>query len=209
MSESAAEPRRFHPSWPAFHRRALARMLFLGPLLLLTLLIASWPRIGLAFLLVGGGLVIWGTAAAVYFARTRASVADGVLRIRGPLRTRRWSLPAVGTLVFVPMPGSRLATLYGVSPVLERMFSLSGDAWEQEELESLAEAIGAPIVRAPAGLPPRELQERFPGTVGWTSTRPWLVVLLLAVGSVALMLVATLVVAAILVASGEVPLPAR
>ena len=34
---SSGEPRQFHPSWPAFHRRLLARLVWLAPLLVLAL----------------------------------------------------------------------------------------------------------------------------------------------------------------------------
>lgn len=201
------EPRQFHPSWPAFHRRLLARMVWLAPLLVLALLIAAWPSLGLALIGLGGALMLGGVALAVYFRRTRVTVADGELRIRGPLRTRRWPVHAISTLVFLPLPGTRRATLYGVSPVLERMFVLSAEVWDDEELEAIAEAIGAPIVRAPAGLAVVDITERYPGTIGWTTTHPWAVVLLITGGTVIVMLIVAVISAFVLVATGEIPMP--
>jgi hypothetical protein len=204
---AAGEPREFRPSWPVFHRRMLRRLVWLAPLFVLVVLIAAGPSLSLAIMALGAALVLAGVGFAVYFARTRAMVADGELRIRGPLRTRRWHVQAIGTLVFVPLPGTRQPTLYGVSPVLERMFSLSPEVWEEHVLEELAEAIGAPVVRAPAGLPAAELAARYPGTVGWTTTRPWLVLLLLMGGTVLLMMIVGIIMTAVLVATGQVPLP--
>jgi hypothetical protein len=202
------DARQFHPSWPAFHRRLLARLVWLAPLLVLALLIAAWPSLGLALIGMGGVLVLTGVGLAVYFSRTRVTVADGELRIRGPLRTRRWPVNAVGTLVFLPLPGTRRASLYGVSPVLERMFALSSDAWEDDELEGIADAIGAPVVRAPAGLAVVDITERYPGTVGGATTHPWAVVLLITGATVILMLTVAVISAIVLVATGEIPLPA-
>ncbi|MCS0500425.1 hypothetical protein [Protaetiibacter mangrovi] len=208
MTDAApAEPRTFHPSWPAFHRRMLMRFLWLAPLLVFALVIAAWPSIGLALVVLGTGILLAGLGLLVYFARSRVTVESGELRIRGPLRTRRWPLHAVATLVFVPLPGARRATLYGVSPALERMFSLSAELWDEADLEALAGAIGASVVRAPAGLAPLELQERYPGTVGWTTTHPWLVVLLLTGGAMIVMIAVAVVVAAVLIATGQVPMP--
>src|SRR5690606_20814818 len=135
-----------------FHRRLLARMVWLAPLLVLALLIAAWPSLGLALVGLGGALVLGGVALAVYFSRTRVTVVDGELRIRGPLRTRRWPVHAISTLVFLPLPGTRRATLYGVSPVLERMFVLSAEVWDDDTHVAIAEPFGAPSVRYPAGL---------------------------------------------------------
>lgn len=204
---SPGEPRQFHPSWPAYHRRLLARLVWLAPLLVLALLIAAWPSFGLALIGIGGVLLLGGASLGVYFARTRVTVADGELRIRGPLRTRRWPVHAVGTLVLLPLPGTRRPTLYGVSPVLERMFSLSAEVWSEDELENIAEAIGAPIVRAPAGLAVVDMSERYPGTIGWTVRHPWLVIVLITVGAVLAMLVVAIISAFVLVATGQVPMP--
>lgn len=208
MTDAAPPERReFRPSWVAFHRRLLVRLIWLGPLLLLTLLIAAWPSIGTAFVALGAALVGSGIGFLLYFGRARALVEAGELRIRGALRTRRWPLHTIGTLVLLPLPGTREATLYGVSPVLERMFSLSAQTWEQETLRELAAAIGAPVVTAPPGLAVVDITERYPGTIGWTTTRPWLVVLLVVTAAVVTTLVVSLVIAAVLVASGQVPLP--
>jgi hypothetical protein len=203
----SGEPRQFHPSWPAYHRRLLARLLWLAPLLVLALIIATLPSLGLALIGVGGALLLTGVGLAVYFARARVTVADGELRIRGPLRTRRWPVHTIGTLVFLPLPGTRRPTLYGVSPVLQRMFSLSAEVWSADELDAIAEAIGAPVVRAPAGLATVDITERYPGTIGWTTTHPWAVVLLLAGGTVIVMLIVAVVSAFVLVATGEIPVP--
>ncbi|HLU63853.1 MAG TPA: hypothetical protein VKY66_04920 [Protaetiibacter sp.] len=204
---SPADARHFRPSWPAFHKRMLARMLWLGPLLVLALLIAAWPSFGFALIGLGATMLLGGTGLAVYFARTRVTVAHGELRIRGPLRTRRWPLHAVGTLVFVPLPGAPHAGLYGVSPGIERMFALSAEAWEHAELEAIAEAIGAPVVRAPTGLTVAEITERYPATIGWAIRRPWLLMLTVAGALMLLMIVLAVISAAVLVATGQVPMP--
>lgn len=203
----AEQPRHFHPSWPAYHRRLLLRFVWLGPLLVLALLIASWPSIGLAVIGIGGGLLVAGIGLAVYFARARVTVTDGELRIRGALRTRHWRAGSIGTLVLLPLPGTRRPSLYGVSPVLERMFSLSAELWEADDLEAIAEAIGAPVVHAPAGLPITDIAARYPGTVGWTATRPWLMLLLIMGGTVLALFVIAVIATAVLVATGQVPMP--
>ncbi|MFT4028649.1 MAG: hypothetical protein QM675_02135 [Protaetiibacter sp.] len=201
------EPRVFRPSWPVFHRRMLVRLVWFSPLLLMALLLAAWPSVGLGIMALGTGLLLGGIGLAVYFGRTTVTIESGELRIRGPLRTRRWPLPAIATLVFVPLPGRRRASLYGVSPLLERMFALSAETWEEDELEGIAASIGAPVVRAPAGLTGPELQERYPGTVGWTTTRPWLFVLLLTCGTAVLMFAVAVVATIVLIATGQVTLP--
>jgi hypothetical protein len=203
----AREPREFRPSWPAFHRRLLVRFVWLAPLFVLTLMIAAWPSFGTALVTLGASLVIAGCCLALYFGRARASIDEGELRIRGMLRTRRWPLHAIGTIVLLPLPGTREATLYGVSPVLERMFVLSAQSWEQETLEQLAEATGAPVVRAPAGLAVIDLTERYPGTIGWTTKHPWALMLLVVGGAAVVTLVVSIIVAAVLVANGQVQLP--
>jgi hypothetical protein len=180
---------------------------WLAPLLVLALIIAAWPSLGLALIGIGGTLLLAGVALAVYFSRTRVTIADGELRIRGALRTRRWPVHAVGTLVFLPLPGTRRSTLYGVSPVLERMFSLSVEAWNDDDLEGIAEAIGAPVVHAPAGLAVVDITERYPGTVGWTTTHPWLVILLITGGTVIVMLIVAVISALVLMTTGEIPMP--
>ena len=203
----APERREFRPSWPAFHRRMLVRLVWFAPLLVLTLLIATWPSLGAGVVALGSAMLLGGIGMLVYFARTRVVVEAGELRIRGPLRTRRWPVHAIGTLVMLPLPGTRDATLYGVSPALERMFALSAQTWEQETLTELVEAIGAPVVRAPAGLAVVDIKERFPGTIGWTTTHPWALVLLVVGGTVLATLVVSVVVAAVMIATGQVPLP--
>ena len=202
------------PSWARFHRRLLARMLLMGPLVVLMAVIAMWPSVGLALVLIGGGMVLGGLALAVYFARTRVRVGAREIRVRGPLRTRRWALRDIGTIVFVPPLGApagteiaRMATLYAVAPSLERMFSLSAGLWEADDLEAIAERIGAPVVRAPAGIPPAELRARYPGTVGALATRPWLVMLLLAAGTVFAMVIALVIAMIVLYATGQSSLP--
>ncbi|MGN6272457.1 MAG: hypothetical protein ACTHMQ_05135 [Protaetiibacter sp.] len=201
------EPRQFHPSWPAFHRRLLTRMVWLAPLLVLALLIAAWPSLGLALIGLGAVLLLGGIALAVYFARARVTIADGELRVRGALRTRRWPVHAIGTLVLLPLPGTRRPTLFGVAPTLERMFRLSAEVWEQDDLEAIAEGIGAPTVHAPAGLAVVDITERYPGTVGWTTTHPWVVVLLVTVGMVLVMLAVAVISALVLMATGQLPMP--
>jgi hypothetical protein len=208
VSDAATgEPRQFHPSWPAFHRRMLARLVWLAPLLVLTLVIAAWPSFGLALIGVGGALLLVGVGLGLYFSRTRVTVADGELRIRGPLRTRRWPVHAIATLVLLPLPGTRRPTLYGVSPVLERMFSLSAEVWDDDDLEAIAEAIGAPLVHAPAGLALVDITERYPGTVGWTTRHPWLVVVLITAATMVVMLAVAVISALVLMATGQLPMP--
>jgi hypothetical protein len=87
------------------------------------------------------------------------------------------------------------------------MFVLSAEVWDDEELEAIAEAIGAPIVRAPAGLAVVDITERYPGTIGWTTTHPWAVVLLITGGTVIVMLIVAVISAFVLVATGEIPMP--
>jgi hypothetical protein len=208
VSDAATgEPRQFHPSWPAFHRRMLARLVWLAPLLVLTLVIAAWPSFGLALIGVGSALLLVGVGLGLYFSRTRVTVADGELRIRGPLRTRRWPVHAIATLVLLPLPGTRRPTLYGVSPVLERMFSLSAEVWDDDDLEAIAEAIGAPLVHAPAGLALVDITERYPGTVGWTTRHPWLVVVLITAATMVVMLAVAVISALVLMATGQLPMP--
>ncbi|RQP12533.1 MAG: hypothetical protein EAS51_02515 [Microbacteriaceae bacterium] len=203
----APERREFRPSWPAYHRRMLVRLVWLAPLLVLTLLIVTWPSVGAAVVAIGAALLLGGIAMLLYFGRTRATVEAGELRLRGPLRTRRWPTHAIATLVMLPLPGTRDATLYGVSPALERMFSLSAQTWEQDALEELATAIGAPVVRAPAGLAVADITERYPGTIGWTTRHPWAVVLLVVGGTLLASFLFSVLVAAIMIATGQVPLP--
>ncbi|PZQ92031.1 MAG: hypothetical protein DI534_03590 [Leifsonia xyli] len=208
MTDAAAPERReFRPSWPAFHRRLLIRLFWFAPFLLLVLVMVGWPSFGMALVALGGGLLLVGIALAAYFGRARVSIEAGELRIRGALRTRRWPLHRIGTLVLLPLPGTRDATLYGVSPALKRMFSLSAQVWPQETLEELAEAIGAPIVRAPAGLAVIDLKERYPGTIGWTTTHPWVLMLVVVGGVGVATVLVSLVIAFVLVATGQVPLP--
>ena len=114
---------------------------------------------------------------------------------------------AIGTLVLLPLPGTRRPTLFGVSPALERMFQLSAEVWEHDDLEAIAEGIGAPIVHAPAGLEVVDITERYPGTVGWTTTHPWAVVLLVTVGMVLVMLAVAVISALVLMATGQLPMP--
>ena len=208
MTEDApAEPRVFHPSWRRFHRRLLVRMVWLAPLLALALVVAAWPSLGAGLIAIGGALLIAGVGFAVYFSRARVTIADGELRIRGPVRTRRWPLHAIATLVLLPLPGTRHPTLYGVSPVLERMFSLSPETWEPDELEAIAEAAGAPVVHAPAGLAIVDIGERYPGTIGWTTTHPWAFMALITAAAVVGMLAVTVLTTLLLLATGELQLP--
>jgi hypothetical protein len=208
----------FRPSWAAFHRRLLARMLLVGPLLVIVLIVATWPSVGLAVMMVGATLALGGLALAVYFGRTSARIEGSTIRVRGPFRTRRWSFADIADLVLVPQPGTppsppgrerpTPATLYAVSHLHERLFWLSGDFWERPVLDEVAAAIGAPLHEVPRGLPAQEVQQRYPGTVGWTVVRPWLFALLVAVGAALLMLVVSIVAAVVLIATGQVQLPA-
>lgn len=206
IDASPGAPRHFEPSWQHYHRRLLRRMLWFGPLLLLALLFAS-PSFGFAFIGLGTVMLLGGMMLSVYFARMRVSVEHGELRIRGPLRTRRWPVHAVATLVFLPLPGSARPNLYGVAPTLERLFVLSAETWKESDLEGIADAVGATVVRAPVGLTVAEITERYPGTIGWTTRRPWLFMLLMTGLLMLFVLVIAVITAAALVASGQVPLP--
>ena len=82
------------------------------------------------------------------------------------------------------------------------------DASNQADFISRAsEALGAPVVRAPAGLAVPDLKERYPGTIGWTTTHPWALVLLVVGGTVLVAFIVSVVIAAVLIATGQVPMP--
>lgn len=217
MADAAGVPE-FRPSWAAFHRRLLSRMLLVGPLLLILLILAAWPSLGLAFLMVGAAFALGGVALAVYFGRVSARIEGPTIRIRGPLRTRSWSFGDIAALVLVPQPGAPPsppgrerpipATLYAVSHLHERLFWLSGAFWERPVLDEIAKAIGAPLHEVPRGLPAQDVQSRYPGTVGWTVVRPWLFALVVAVSAAVLMFVVLLIASIVLIATGQVQLPA-
>lgn len=218
-ADVTAEQQEFRPSWAAFHRRLMSRMLLLGPLLVVIVLVASWPSIGLALITLGAAMALGGIAFAAYFGRTRLRVEGSMVRFRGPLRTRGWVRGDIAALVFVPTPGQppvppgrerpTSATLYAVSPLNERLFWLSGDFWERDELDRIAQAVGSPVHEAPKGLSAQDVRERFPGTVGWTNVHPWRLALLLA--GIAMVLMFTVVVATtvVLIATGQVQLPSQ
>lgn len=216
-ADAAAVPE-FRPSWSTFHRRLLARMLLVGPLLLILLILAAWPSLGLAFLMVGAAFAIGGVALAVYFGRVSARIEGDSIRIRGPLRTRKWSLDDIAALVLVPQagvpptpPGRERpipATLYAVSHLHERLFWLSGAFWERPVLDDIAKAIGAPLHEVPRGLAAQDVQQRYPGTVGWTVVRPWLFALVVALSAALLMFIVLIVASIVLIATGQVQLPA-
>lgn len=207
----------FRPSWAAFHRRLLARMLLAGPLFVILLFVATWPSLGLAVVMIGAALALGGLALAVYFGRTSARIDGTTIRVRGPFRTRTWSFVDIAALVMVPQPGApptppgreraTTATLYAVSHLHERLFWLSGDFWERPVLDEIAAAIGAPLHEVPRGLPAAEVQQRYPGTVGWTVVRPWLFALVIAVAGALLLLAVSIVAAFVLIATGQVHLP--
>lgn len=210
MTDTDAAPDNAHvfqPAWRHFHRRLLVRMIWLAPLGVIAVIVASWPSLGTALIAIGAVLVIAGVGFAIYFSRMRVTVRDGELRIRGPFRTRRWPVHAIATLVLLPTPGTREPTLYGVAPTLERMFSLTPSAWSVDELDAIAEATGVSIARAPAGLSVDDITERYPGTIGWGTRHPWAVIALAMGGAVVAMLAVTVVTAVLLVATGQVDLP--
>jgi len=214
----AAVPPEFRPSWAAFHRRMLTRMLLVGPLFLIVLIVAAWPSLGLAFMMVGAVLLLGGIALAVYFGRVSARIEGDTIRIRGPFRTRTWSFRDIAALVLVPQAGTPPtppgrerpipATLYAVSHLHGRLFWLSGDFWERPVLDEIAKAVGAPLHEVPRGLPAQEVQARYPGTVGWTVVRPWLFALVVAAAAALLMLAVVIVTSIVLLATGQVQLPA-
>ena len=220
MTEAAAvERQEFRPSWAAFHRRLLARMLLVGPLFLIVLIIAAWPSLGLALVLVGAGMALGGIALAAYFGRVSVRFEGSVIRVRGPLRTRSWSFGDIAALVMVPYAGAPPtppgrerpvpATLYAVSHGHERLFRLSGDFWERPVLDEIARTIDAPLHEVPRGLPAQDIQTRYPGTVGWTAVRPWLFALVLAVSAAVLMLIVVVIASFVLIATGQVQLPVQ
>lgn len=205
--------RDFRPSWPAFHRRLARRMLLLGPLVVVIVLVASWPSLGLAFMMLGASLTVGGIVLAVYFGRARVRVEGTTVHVRGSFRSRSWSRTDIAALVLVPQPGlsagpgAPAATLYAVSPAHERLFWLSGDFWERTELDEVAAAIAVPVVAVPKGLLAEEIRQRYPGTVGWTAVHPWLFALLVAGVASAVMLVSIVITSAVLIATGELQLP--
>lgn len=219
MTEAAAEPSEFRPSWAAFHRRLLARMLLLGPLFLMVLIVAAWPSLGLALVLVGAGVAAGGIALAAYFGRVSVRFEGAVIRVRGPLRTRSWSFGDIAALVMVPYAGTpptppgreRVvpATLYAVSHEYTRLFKLSGDFWERPVLDEIARSIDAPLHEVPRGLPAQEIQARYPGTLGWAAVRPWLFALVLAVSAAVLMLIVMVVTTFVLISTGQLQLPTQ
>ncbi|TXK17020.1 hypothetical protein [Homoserinibacter sp. GY 40078] len=207
-----APTRTFLPSWSVFHRRLLGRMLIVGPVLILVIFVLSWPSLGLGLLMLGATLTIGGVALAIYFGRVRVDAEGDTLRVRGPFLTRSWIRHDIAAVVFVPLPGPpgpvRPATLYAVSRLNERLFWLSGTFWEREALDEVSAAIGAPVHEVPPGLPAREIQERYPGTVGWTSVRPWLLALVLAASAGVAMFLVLVITTLVLIATGELQLPA-
>ena len=215
-AEAAAMPE-FRPSWAAFHRRLLTRMLLVGPLFFVVLFVAAWPSVGLALVLVGTVMALGGLALAVYFGRVSARIEGRSIRIRGPFRTRAWSFGDIAAVVLVPQPGlpptppgrerPTPATLYAVSHLHERLFRLSGDFWERSVLDAIAKSIEAPVHEVPRGLPAQEVQTRYPGTVGWTAVRPWLFALVVAVSAALLMFGVVIITTIVLIATGQVQLP--
>ncbi|QEO10591.1 hypothetical protein [Protaetiibacter larvae] len=206
--------REFQPSWAAFHRRFLARMLMLGPLLLLVVIVAAWPSIGLALVLLGAAGVLGGLGLAVYFGRVRVTVQPGRVTVRGPLRTRSWRTDELAAAVLVPQPGAALmrpgsatATLYLVSVDDRRLFWLSGGLWERDALDELAAAIGVQVITVPPGLLAEEIRDRYPGTIGWTAVHPWLFALVLAASAAAVMFIVLVLTTVVLIATGELQLP--
>lgn len=205
--------REFRPDWTGFHRRLWRRWAMLLPLTLLVMVIAVGPRPGFLFLAIGLPMTLFGLGALLYFGRAKVWFEGPVVRIRGVLRTRSWSTADIGHLVFVPQPGlpgkKAPATLYAVTSVGERLFWLSGDVWERADQEEIAAHIGATVHQVPQGLTPKEIAERWPGTLGWTTLKPWLFALVIAGCALLLMLIVTAITAAVLIATGQVPLPAR
>lgn len=215
-AEAASVPE-FRPSWAAFHRRLLMRMLLVGPLFLIVLIVAAWPSIALAFLMVGAAMAVGGIALSVYFGRVSVRIEGTAVRVRGPLRTRAWAFSDIGALVLVPRPGTpptppgrerpTPATLYAVSHLHERLFWLSGDFWERPVLDEIAHAIGVPVHEVPRGLPAQDVRMRYPGTVGWTAVRPWLFALVIAVSAAVVMLLVVIITTAVLISTGQVQFP--
>ncbi len=216
LADAPATPE-FRPSWSAFHRRLLARMLLLGPLLVIVLIVAAWPSLGLAFVMLGGAMAFGGLALALYFGRVSVRIDGTAIRVRGPFRTRGWSLGDIAALVMVPRPGTPPtppgrehpipATLYAVSHLNERLFWLSGDFWERSALDDIARATGLTVHEVPRGLPAQDMQARYPGTIGWTNVRPWLFALVVAISAGLLMLIILVITSIVLVATGQVQVP--
>lgn len=217
MTESTPAPapaptHEFRPSWSGFHRRLWRRWALLLPLTLLILLIASGPQIGFAFVAIGLPMVVGGSFAAVYFGRARVWFDDSVIRVRGAIRTRSWSTADIARLVFVPQPGAlpgrpAPATLYAVTGLDERLFWLSADIWDRDQQDAIAHAIGAPVHEVPAGLTPKEIAERFPGTIGWTTLRPWLFAIVISASTLLLILTVSVIVTLVMILTGQLTLP--
>lgn len=208
----APAAREFRPSWKGFHRRLWRRWALLLPFTVLILFLAAGPQVGFLFVSLGTPMLLAGLYASLYFSRAKVTVQDGTVSFTRAFRTRRWSVSDVAHLVFVPQPGGMPgrpapATLYAVTFLNERLFWLSGEPWERSEQEAIADAIGATVHTVPAGLTPKEIAERYPGTIGWTTLRPWLFALTLAASALAFMFVLTVVVAAIMLATGQITLP--
>ena len=209
MTETTPE---FRPVWKGFHRRLWRRWALLFPLTILILFIASGDQLGFAFLAIGMPMVVGGLIASLYFGRARVWFEGTTLRVRGALRTRAWSTADIARLVFVPQPGTlpgrpAPATLYAVTALDERLFWLSADVWEKAQLEEIAERVGAPVHHVPTGLMPKEINERFPGTIGWTALRPWLFAIVVSAGAFLTFTVFSIVTVAIMLASGQLSLP--
>jgi hypothetical protein len=62
-------------------------------------------------------------------------------------------------------------------------------------------------VHAPAGLALVDITERYPGTVGWTTRHPWLVVVLITAATMVVMLAVAVISALVLMATGQLPMP--
>lgn len=202
----------FRPSWSGFHRRLWARWALLLPLTVLLVVIAAGPQIGFALIILGIPLVVGGLYASVYFDRAKLWFEPGTVHLRSALRTRAWSVADIAHLVFVPQPLGRPgqkppATLYAVTHLGERLFWLTGDAWERVDQDAIAARIGAPLHEVPIGLSPKEIAERFPGTIGWTALRPWLFALVVTASAFIALAVLTIIVTAIMIATGQVTLP--
>ena len=72
----------------------------------------------------------------------------------------------------------------------------------------IAALIGAPIHHVPSGLTLKEIVARFPGTLGWTALRPWLLAIVIAASALVLMVTVSFIITAVLLATGQLTLPA-
>jgi hypothetical protein len=138
------------------------------------------------------GVVVW-----MYMSRRRMQLIlrDGQLIVSGPLRDRvALTEGRQGRVVHVeliwrraPDRRSRLWLLLNGSGSTE--VGLNRDAWDDRQLEHLREGLGLPVEVVETPKRPSEVRHDYPGSVPWWAVHP------AAATSLAIVVVATLVVA--------------